>query len=50
MKEDPYPGEDRAIVPSPKVSSYDQQPEMSARELTDRILLEIDKEPTTSSP
>jgi 2,3-bisphosphoglycerate-independent phosphoglycerate mutase len=42
MKEDPYPGEERAIVPSPKVPSYDQQPEMSARELTDRILKEID--------
>lgn len=42
MKEDPYPGEDRAIVPSPKVSSYDQQPEMSARELTDRILKELE--------
>jgi len=28
--EDPFPGEDRKIIPSPKVSSYDQAPEMSA--------------------
>lgn len=42
MKEDPYSGEDRAIVPSPRVSSYDQQPEMSAREITNRVLKEID--------
>ncbi len=41
MREDPAPGEDRVIIPSPKVPSYDQQPEMSARLLTDRILKEI---------
>lgn len=33
-REDPYPGEDRIMVPSPKVATYDLQPEMSAAELT----------------
>lgn len=33
-----FPGEDRALVPSPMVSSYDQKPEMSAREITDRVM------------
>ena len=33
-----FPGEDRKIVPSPKVATYDLQPEMSARELTDEVL------------
>ena len=41
MREQPFPGEDRAIIPSPKVASYDLKPEMSAREITDRILKEI---------
>ncbi len=36
--EDPFPGEDRKIVPSPKVATYDLQPEMSARELTAETL------------
>ena len=33
--ETPFPGEDRLIVPSPKVATYDLQPEMSAIELTE---------------
>jgi 2,3-bisphosphoglycerate-independent phosphoglycerate mutase len=33
-EEVPYPGEDRIMVPSPKVATYDLQPEMSAPELT----------------
>ena len=33
-----FPGEDRKIVPSPKVTTYDLQPEMSAREVTDEVL------------
>ena len=33
-EEVPYPGEDRIMVPSPKVATYDLQPEMSAAELT----------------
>lgn len=38
QKETPFPGEDRILVPSPKVATYDRQPEMSAREVTDRLL------------
>ncbi|MHC2415833.1 bisphosphoglycerate-independent phosphoglycerate mutase [Bradyrhizobium diazoefficiens] len=33
-----YPGEDRIMVPSPKVDTYDLQPEMSAAELTDKAV------------
>lgn len=33
-REEVYPGEDRKLIPSPKVSTYDLQPEMSAPELT----------------
>ena len=36
--EDPYRGEDRIMVPSPKVATYDLQPEMSAPELTDKAV------------
>ena len=39
--EDPFPNEDRVIIPSPSVSSYDQQPEMSAYKLADRVVKEI---------
>ena len=34
----PYPGEDRVIVPSPKVATYDLQPEMSAPEVTKEVV------------
>jgi len=37
-REKPFPGEDRILVPSPKVPTYDLQPEMSAPELTDRVM------------
>ena len=37
-REEPYPGEDRVMVPSPKVATYDLQPEMSAPELTDKAV------------
>ncbi len=37
-----YPGEDRSVVPSPKVSTYDLQPEMSAPELADRAVAALD--------
>lgn len=43
-REDPMPGEDRVIIPSPRVSSYDQKPEMSALEITDRVLKEISQD------
>jgi len=33
-----YPGEDRILVPSPKVATYDQKPAMSAFEVTDRLV------------
>ena len=36
-KEQPYPGEDRIMVPSPKVATYDLQPEMSAYIVTDKL-------------
>jgi 2,3-bisphosphoglycerate-independent phosphoglycerate mutase len=38
-----FAGEDRKIVPSPKVATYDLQPEMSAREVTDEVLARIDR-------
>ncbi len=38
MHEDPFPGEDRLIVPSPKVATYDLKPEMAALELTQKFL------------
>lgn len=37
-----YDGEDRILVPSPKVATYDMQPEMSAYEVTDKLLEAID--------
>ncbi len=40
--ETPNPGEDRIMVPSPKVATYDLQPEMSAPELTGKAVAEID--------
>ena len=36
--EEPYNGEDRILVPSPKVATYDLQPEMSAIEVTDKVV------------
>lgn len=40
-REEPYEGEDRILVPSPKVATYDLQPEMSAPELTDKAVAAI---------
>ena len=37
----PYPGEDRMLVPSPKVATYDLKPEMSAYEVTDKLVAAI---------
>ena len=37
-RETQYPGEDRIMVPSPKVATYDLKPEMSAREVTDKLV------------
>jgi len=41
-REQPFPGEDRIMVPSPKVATYDLQPEMSAPELTDKVVAAIE--------
>ncbi len=41
-QEQPYPGEDRVLVPSPRVKTYDMQPEMSAFEVTDRLIEAIE--------
>jgi 2,3-bisphosphoglycerate-independent phosphoglycerate mutase len=41
-QETSFPGEDRILIPSPKVATYDLQPEMSAPELTDRAVQAID--------
>ena len=40
-REEPYAGEDRIMVPSPKVATYDLQPEMSAPELTDKAVAAV---------
>ncbi|MEO0777537.1 MAG: 2,3-bisphosphoglycerate-independent phosphoglycerate mutase [Bacteroidota bacterium] len=40
-REREFPGERRLLVPSPKVATYDLQPEMSAREITDAIVADI---------
>ena len=37
-REEPFPGEDRILVASPKVTSYDLQPEMSALEVSDKLV------------
>lgn len=39
--EQPLQGEDRILVPSPKVATYDMQPEMSAIEVTDKVVAAI---------
>lgn len=39
--EQPYAGEDRILVPSPKVATYDLKPEMSAYEVTERLVQAI---------
>jgi 2,3-bisphosphoglycerate-independent phosphoglycerate mutase len=40
-EENPYPGEHRILIPSPKVDTYDQCPEMSARKVTDELVAAI---------
>jgi 2,3-bisphosphoglycerate-independent phosphoglycerate mutase len=41
--EPPNPGEDRQLIPSPRVATYDLKPEMSAYEVTDAVLEEINR-------
>lgn len=43
-REVPFEGERRIMVPSPKVATYDLKPEMSAVELTDAIVPELEQE------
>ncbi|MFL5789726.1 MAG: 2,3-bisphosphoglycerate-independent phosphoglycerate mutase [Flavisolibacter sp.] len=42
-REKPFEGESRILIPSPKVATYDLKPEMSAFEVTDAIIPEIEK-------
>ncbi len=39
--ETPYPGEERIMIPSAKVATYDLKPEMSAYEVTEKVISEI---------
>jgi 2,3-bisphosphoglycerate-independent phosphoglycerate mutase len=41
-REDLYVGEERILIPSPKVATYDLQPEMNSAELTDKLVAAID--------
>ena len=43
-REDAFKGESRTLIPSPKVATYDLQPEMSAKEVTDALLPQIEKQ------
>jgi 2,3-bisphosphoglycerate-independent phosphoglycerate mutase len=38
LRNDPFPGEDRILIPSPKVRTYDLKPEMSAFEVRDKLV------------
>lgn len=40
-REEPFPHEDRALIPSPHVPSYDKTPEMSAYAVTERVVKEV---------
>jgi 2,3-bisphosphoglycerate-independent phosphoglycerate mutase len=41
-REDPFPGEQRLLVPSPKVATYDLCPEMSARKVTSELVKAVE--------
>ncbi len=44
-REEPFPGEDRSLIPSPReVATYDQKPEMSAIEVTQEVLKRLDSD------
>lgn len=43
-REEPFPGESRLLCPSPKVATYDLQPEMSAQDIANAIIPELEKE------
>jgi 2,3-bisphosphoglycerate-independent phosphoglycerate mutase len=42
-REEPFDGESRLLCPSPKVATYDLKPEMSAQDIRDKIIPELDK-------
>ena len=42
-REEPFPGETRILCPSPRVATYDLQPEMSASDIRDKIIPELEK-------
>lgn len=42
-REEAFPGESRILCPSPKVATYDLKPEMSAHDIKDKIIPELDK-------
>ncbi|NMC51814.1 2,3-bisphosphoglycerate-independent phosphoglycerate mutase [Candidatus Kuenenbacteria bacterium] len=44
LREDPYLGEERILIPSPAVASYDEKPEMSAFLIRDQVLEKIKNE------
>jgi 2,3-bisphosphoglycerate-independent phosphoglycerate mutase len=43
-EEEPFEGEDRELIPSPNVATYDLQPEMSAATLTDKLVAAIESD------
>jgi 2,3-bisphosphoglycerate-independent phosphoglycerate mutase len=43
-REKEFPGEERILVPSPKVATYDEKPEMSAYEVTDKLVAAIESD------
>jgi 2,3-bisphosphoglycerate-independent phosphoglycerate mutase len=42
-REEPFVGESRILCPSPKVATYDMAPEMSAKDIRDKIIVELNK-------
>lgn len=42
-REEPFEGESRLLCPSPKVATYDLKPEMSANDIKDKIIVELEK-------
>ena len=47
-REEPYPGEDRILVPSQKVATYDLMPEMSAPGIADSLVADLTRSGTRS--
>ncbi len=43
-RDEPFEGEDRILIPSPKVATYDLKPEMSAYEVKDALVAELNKQ------